>query len=71
MPRSALRFIIPVMGLLAASCSVSPSSGDAGRLLVDRDARRYGRVVSHSRNHVIPIKRGDGVTELFVPVRVG
>ena len=66
-----LRFAIPALLLLAVSCGPLPSSHDAGRLLVDRDARRYGQVIRHSGTSALPIVRGDGIAELFVPVQIG
>ena len=53
--------------LLLCSCS---STGGSDRLLVETDGPRYG-AVSGASSTSLPIKRADGIAELFVPVQIG
>ena len=56
---------------LLASCSSSPNRGGSGRLLVELETERYGRVIRHSQDLTVPLVRGDGVAEFFVQVQIG
>ena len=71
MPLPVLPFAVSVLIFLTVSCSPYHSAGDARRLLVDRDGKRYGRVIHHGDSLVLPIVRGDGIAELFVRVQIG
>ena len=69
MPRLALTLL--ASATLAVSCVPYQSPDGAGRLLVDQEAPRYGRIIQHGDSRSIPIVRGDGIAELFVPVQIG
>jgi hypothetical protein len=67
-----LRMAVPLVALLGLSVSCSPlHSPSIGRLLVEKEARRYGPIIRHSETRTIPIVRGEGIAELFVQVQIG
>lgn len=67
-----IRVAFPLFALLGLAVSCAPlDSLSTDRLLVDQEAARYGSIIRHGESSTIPIVRGDGVAELFVPVQLG
>ena len=71
MPSRALRLSILCVPLLALSCTPYRGPSSNQKLLVDKKGPRYGEVIRHGDQLSIPIKRGGGIGELFVPVTIG
>ncbi len=71
MDQAGISLLALTAAVLAAACSPLQSAGGADRLLIDPDSPRYGRVVKHAGTSTVPITRGDGIAEFFVPVRIG
>lgn len=71
----ALRCSLPVVALTftlaVGACTPFPGAASRSDLLLDPDAPRYGRLLVHSEQRTLPIVRGDGIAELFVPVQIG
>ena len=63
--------VLFLVSFLLFSCDSLHPVASSGRLLVDRDAPRYGRVLHHGPSRSIPLVRGDGIAEFFVRVRIG
>jgi hypothetical protein len=70
-PHRPLLILVFALALAMASCTPYRAPGSDRKLLVDRDASRYGKILTHAETRTLPIVRGAGIAELFVPVRIG
>lgn len=57
--------------VLLPSCSLDSPGGAGSPLLVDPQTRAYGSLARHGERLTLPLVRGEGVAEWFVPVQIG